>query len=238
MTRLFFVFLLSGCAEDRGAIEISWALPSDRADGCQGDPDIATIRASVFEGSIARSQEIECRVGQTILIPDVSPGSYSLVVDALTIDDTRIFSQTVSGLQVDEGKTQTQFVALEPLPGTVRVSWTLPTDCATDSVRDVRMVVYSEDALVVDDAAQPTPCEDGEKLLEGSWIVTADYPVQRLFVYGRNSGGTETHELAICDLVVESIVETQVDAPLAACAGADCCAGDCATHENVLCPLE
>lgn len=239
MRALFFFVLSSGCAQDRGAIEISWNLPAERTEGCGGDPEIATIRASVFAGSLSRTQEIECRIGQTILIPDVPPESYSLVVDALALDDTRLYSQTVTGLQVDEGKTQQQTVDLLPLNGTLSIAWTLPNDCATDLVRDVRLEVWSDQTMVLEDSDELVPCEDGETLLEGSWIVTQDYPLQKLFVFGQDAAGVETHDFAVCDLVVESIVENHVDATLAACPAGPCCtAGDCTDRRTTLCPAE
>jgi len=235
MKRLLFLLpLLSGCGEDPGAIEVVWSFPADRVDGCAGAPEVATVRANVFEASVAKGQEIECRDGQTILIPDVAPGSYSLVVDALAPDDTRIYAQTVTGVQIDAGKTHRQTVTLEPLAGTLHVTWTTPVDCATDGVRDVRFEVWDREGLVAGSEEALVPCADGETLIEGSWILTQEFPDKRFFLWGQDVGGVETHEFARCELAVESGVDNELAATLAPCGGA--CDPD--TRRAVLCPPE
>jgi hypothetical protein len=240
MKRLVFVlFGLAGCADDPGAVEITWSFPPTRTGGCDGDPAVVKVRASINEGSVFRQQEIECRVGQTILIPDVPPGSYALTVDALDADEHRVYSGLVSGLQVDEGKTQSQAVVLEALPGTVRLAWSTPTNCVVDEIHDIYIEVWDGETQVVEEQDQLVPCGDGIQELTGSWIMTADYPIQRLFVFGLDIAGVETHEFANCDLVVESSIENDVTAALTVCPGDPpvCCpSGPCVDREQALCP--
>jgi hypothetical protein len=231
---LLVATFLAGCNPDPGAIEVIWHFPPERA-GCEDVPAVETISALAYEGSLRYTQQIGCAVGQGILIPDVEPGSYSLIVDAIGASAARIYSATFTGLQVDEGRTQTHEFAYgdgDILPGTVTLTWTLPADCATDEVHDIRVVYDDGEGVQFDNGASDTliDCDEAPARLTGSWIRTDPWPDDNaLTVYGVDMGGVESHVFAVCAPNLQSGVENEVDVALARCEpdGICCPGGEC-----------
>src|SRR5262245_14021705 len=94
---LVIALLCTACGEDPGAVQITWNFPLGRTGGCEGDatnPAVTTIRATLTEGSNHYSQQINCMVGQTLLVAEVEPGSYLLMVEALNADGVQVFGKT------------------------------------------------------------------------------------------------------------------------------------------------
>ncbi len=232
---------LGACNPDPGAIEVAWSFPAEHA-ACEDLPAVETIRATAYEGSLRYSQQIGCAVGQAVLIADVDPGSYSLIVDALAAEDVRIYSATFTGLQVDEGKKQYhEFTYSDEhvLPGTVLLDWSLPTDCATDVVHDIRVVYDDGEGVQFDNGASDAmlDCDEVPAELEGSWIRTDPWPDDNaLYVYGVDMGGAESHVYALCAPNLQSGTENAITAVLARCEPDGICCPDGPDLCPDLCP--
>jgi len=144
------LFLFGACGDDAvkpGGLLVRWT--QGPLATC-GSRHLVKVEARAYlKNELQGTSESSCpaadRTG-ALVIEELTPGNYTVIVEAFDADDQGVYQGTAEKVGVKEGKsTTTSEINLVQKPVRLNVTWTPPTGrCAGDDVDDVEVNVYMD----------------------------------------------------------------------------------------------